>query len=178
MDAADETAPARPNAADVDLLDALPYLIGDLADAPEALLRRLFEASSLTIHITDDGDHVVISVRLPGNKLPEIIGAVEAINEAPGQIVNGACVDAVRAPGGVRTCGTRTAPLTLSPPTTVTISALSVECDEGVSGRCYQKCWSWDTVTVGAAVSGPASLSLSRGGGLWICGVQRPSSSR
>jgi hypothetical protein len=103
LDAADGAAPLRPETADVDLLDALPYLTGNLTDAPETLLRRLFEATSLTIRLTDDGDHVVITIRLPGDTLPEIIGAVETINEsneAPGQTDPGACVDAVCAPGG------------------------------------------------------------------------------
>lgn len=105
-----DAAPARPDAADVDLLDALPYLPGNLSEAPEALLRRLFEATSLTVRITDDGDHVTISIRLPGDAMPEIIGTAETIiemvsnpHEAPGQPVTGACVDAVRAPGRIRT---------------------------------------------------------------------------
>lgn len=49
---------------------ALPYLAVNLADAPEPLLRRLFEATSLTIKITDDGDHVTISDRLPADAMP------------------------------------------------------------------------------------------------------------
>jgi site-specific DNA recombinase len=102
LDTADGTAPARPDAADVDLLDELPYLTGNLSDAPEALLRRLFEATSLAVRITDDGDHMMISIRLPGDTMQEIIGTVETIyktHEAPGQPMAGACVDAVRAPG-------------------------------------------------------------------------------
>jgi hypothetical protein len=74
-----------------------------LTNAPETLLRRLFEATSLAIRITDDGDHVAISIRLPGDTLPEVIRAVETIdetNKAPGQDRSDACVDAVRAPGG------------------------------------------------------------------------------
>ena len=107
LDAADEAAPTLPDAVDVDLLDALPYLTSNLADAPEALLRRLFEVTSLAVRLTDDGDHVTISVRLPGETIPEIIGAVEIIAEndkAPGNRLPGACVHAVRAPGRIRTC--------------------------------------------------------------------------
>jgi site-specific DNA recombinase len=111
LDAADDAAPARPDTADVDLLDALPYLTGNLSDAPEPLLRKLFEVTSLTVKITDDGDHVIISVRLPGDTMPEIISTAETINtmtgdphETPGHSVTGARVDAVRAPGRIRTC--------------------------------------------------------------------------
>ena len=110
LDAADDAAPARPDTADVDLLDALPYLTGNLSDAPEPLLRKLFEAVSLTVRIADDGDHVIINVRLPGDTMPEIISTAETINnltsdphETPGHSVTGARVDAVRAPGGSRT---------------------------------------------------------------------------
>ncbi len=109
LDAADDAQPARPDTADVDLLDALPYLTGHLSEAPEPLLRRLFEAVSLAVKLTDDGDHVTISVRLPGDTLPEIISTAETINtmidkhETPGQDGSGACVDAVRAPGAIRT---------------------------------------------------------------------------
>ncbi|GLZ43803.1 hypothetical protein Acsp05_74270 [Actinokineospora sp. NBRC 105648] len=110
LDAADDAEPARPDTADVDLLDALPYLTGHLSEAPEPLLRRLFEAVSLAVTLSDDGDHVTINVRLPGDTLPEIVSTAETINamidkhETPGQDGSGACVDAVRAPGRIRTC--------------------------------------------------------------------------
>lgn len=98
----------------MELLDALPYLTGNLSDAPEPLLRKLFEAVSPTVRIADDGDHVIINVRLPGDTMPEIISAAEKINtmtsdphETPGHGVINARVDAVRAPGAARTASTR-----------------------------------------------------------------------
>jgi site-specific DNA recombinase len=86
-------------------------LTGDLSEAPESLLRRLFEATSLTVRLADDGDHVIINIRLPGDTMPEIVNAVETIIEAvddprktPGRDGPGVRVDAVRAPGRIRTC--------------------------------------------------------------------------
>jgi site-specific DNA recombinase len=111
LDATDPTAPARPDAAEVDLLDALPHLTANLVAAPEALLRRLFEATNLTERLCDSGNHVAISIRLPADTMPKIVGTVEAIRQtinkpttAPSQAMTGACVDAVRAPGRIRTC--------------------------------------------------------------------------
>lgn len=46
LDAADEAEPARPSRDDAALLDSLPYLAVNLADAPEPLLRRLFEITN------------------------------------------------------------------------------------------------------------------------------------
>ncbi|MDX8028811.1 recombinase family protein [Lentzea sp. BCCO 10_0856] len=112
LDAADDTAPTRPDAADVDLLDALPYLTGNLSDAPEPLLRKLFEAVSLTVRITDDGDHVTINVRLPADTMPEIISIAETINstavarKTADHSVSSACADAVNAPSRDRSCTT------------------------------------------------------------------------
>jgi hypothetical protein len=45
LDAQDQTTPAKPGEAEVALLDALPYLAANLADAPSALLRTLFEVT-------------------------------------------------------------------------------------------------------------------------------------
>ena len=108
LDATDPTI--RPDAAEVDLLDALPYLTANLSAAPEALLRRLFEATNLTVRLSDGGNHVTISIRLPADTMPQIAGTIEAISQnepstaAPSQPIPGACVDAVRAPGRIRTC--------------------------------------------------------------------------
>ncbi|MCP2268164.1 hypothetical protein LV75_000650 [Actinokineospora diospyrosa] len=61
------------------------------------MLQSLFEAVSLSVAPTDDGAHVTISVRLPGDTLPEIISTAETINtmidkhETPGQDGSGAC---------------------------------------------------------------------------------------
>ncbi len=111
LDATDPTI--RPDAAEVDLLDALPYLTANLSAAPEALLRRLFEATNLTVRLSDDGNHVAISIRLPADTMPQIVGTVEDISQtinepstaAPSQAMPSAYVDAVRAPGRIRTCG-------------------------------------------------------------------------
>jgi hypothetical protein len=51
--------------ADVDLLDALLTSPGAPPDAPEPWLWRLFEATSLTIKITDGDEHVIISAGYP-----------------------------------------------------------------------------------------------------------------
>ena len=63
------------------LLDLLPYLIGNLSDAPESLLRRLFEVTHLAVRLTDDPDRVTISVRLPRDTMPEIVSAAEQVGE-------------------------------------------------------------------------------------------------
>ncbi|WP_236793284.1 recombinase family protein [Amycolatopsis sp. GM8] len=110
LDTADETEPGRPSETDVALLDALPYLAFNLAAAPEPLLRRLFEITQLTVRLHEDSDHVTITIKLPADQLPEITHAAERINqtmtttqETPAQTAGGACVDAVRAPGEIRT---------------------------------------------------------------------------
>jgi site-specific DNA recombinase len=107
LDATDDAEPGHPGAADMALLDALPYLALNLADAPEPLLRRLFEVTQLAVRLHDDGDHMTISIKLPADQLPEISQAAERITdtmittqETPAQTAGAACVDAVRAPGG------------------------------------------------------------------------------
>lgn len=111
LDAADKAGPARPDVGDVDLLNALPLMSENLTDAPEPLLRTLFEATSLTVKLTDDGDHLTISIRIPDDTVPEITRAAEIISEqvaekqqAPGQSLTGACADGAGAPGRIRTC--------------------------------------------------------------------------
>lgn len=91
---------------DVDLLDALPILGENLTDAPEPLLRKLFEATSLTVRLTDDGDHLNIDIRIPADTVPAITRMAEMISEkiaekqqAPGQSLTGACADDACAPG-------------------------------------------------------------------------------
>jgi hypothetical protein len=54
----------RPGDADIAPLDALPYLALNVADAPEPLLRRLFEITQLSVRLHDDSDHVAITIRL------------------------------------------------------------------------------------------------------------------
>ncbi|GDY33904.1 recombinase family protein [Gandjariella thermophila] len=107
LDAADEVEPARPTPGDAELLDALPYLAVNLADAPEPLLRRLFEITQLSVRLHDDSDEVTITIKLPADELPQIAHAAERITmpstrETPGQQDTGSRVDAVRAPGGAQ----------------------------------------------------------------------------
>src|SRR5215470_12344699 len=81
LDTADQTEPSRPNDTDIALLDALPHLALNLANAPETLLRRLFEITRLTVRLHDDSDHVTITITLPAEQLPEIAHAAAEINQ-------------------------------------------------------------------------------------------------
>jgi site-specific DNA recombinase len=109
LDAADQAAPARPTAQDAELLDALPYLMLKLAEAPDQLLRGLFEITHLTIRLHPDTDDATISIRLPAEELYTIAEAAERITntmptaqETPAQ-ADASHADAVRAPGAIRT---------------------------------------------------------------------------
>lgn len=111
LDATEQTTPAQPSAADAGLLDALPYLTLKLADAPEPMLRGLFEITNLTVQLHPDSDDVTITIRLPADELSQIADAAERITntmphaqETPAQPAGAACADAVRAPGRTRTC--------------------------------------------------------------------------
>ncbi|HYQ66179.1 hypothetical protein [Actinophytocola sp.] len=110
LDAAERAEPTRPAAEDVDLLNALPYLTLNLAQAPQQLLRGLFEITSLTIRLHADSDDATITIRLPATELPVIAEAAERITntmntaqETPAQPAGTSCADAVRAPGAIRT---------------------------------------------------------------------------
>jgi hypothetical protein len=91
-----------PTAEYVVLIDALPYL----AQAPEGLLRTLFEVTQLGIRIDAEGDRATLEITLPEDQLPVITGAAERITEemssqdAPNPR---ACEVAVCAPGEIRT---------------------------------------------------------------------------
>jgi hypothetical protein len=104
LDAAEHAAPARPSAADAGLLDALPYLTLKLAEAPEPMLRGLFEITHLTVQLHPDSDDVTITIRLPAEELYQIADTAERITntmtapELPGQQDRHSCADAVRAP--------------------------------------------------------------------------------
>ncbi len=102
--------PDRPGTADIALLDALPYLTLHLADAPEPLLRRLFEITQLDIRSHNDRDQVTITITLPADQLPDIAHAAGRITnimpptqQTPAHTAEVACVDAVRAPSRTRT---------------------------------------------------------------------------
>jgi hypothetical protein len=74
-----------------------------LADAPEPMLRGLFEITNLTIQLQPDSDDVTITIRLPAEELPLIAHTAERITmtttqETPAQTAGAACADAVRAP--------------------------------------------------------------------------------
>lgn len=70
FDAADHAAPDRPTADDATLLDDLPCLALNLADAPKDLLRRLFEITNLTVELHDGSNDVTITIRLPPKNSP------------------------------------------------------------------------------------------------------------
>lgn len=79
LDAAGEAEPGRPSPDDTALLDSLPYLALNLAHVPEALLRRLFEVTQLTVRLRDDSDHATITIKLPADQLSDITHAAERI---------------------------------------------------------------------------------------------------
>jgi hypothetical protein len=100
LDTADQAEPQPATTADTGLLDALPYLAINLHKAPEPLLRRLFEITQLTIR-EHDSEEVTITMTLPADnsqQLASIAERLSATTETP------SCVDAGRAPGGIRTC--------------------------------------------------------------------------
>ncbi|WP_086851471.1 hypothetical protein [Amycolatopsis kentuckyensis] len=61
---------ASPSAGERDLIDTLPYLGLNLAQAPEDLLRTLFEVTQLAIRIDADGDRATLEITLPEDQLP------------------------------------------------------------------------------------------------------------
>ncbi|GAA3582093.1 hypothetical protein GCM10022222_78620 [Amycolatopsis ultiminotia] len=110
VDAADEADPGKPSEDDLALLGTLPFLTMNLADAPEKHLRSLFEALQLTVGLIEDTDKVTIEIRLPADELAQIAVQAErtsktmrSTRKTPGQREGSACVDAVRAPGEIRT---------------------------------------------------------------------------
>lgn len=85
----------------------------NLAQAPEALLRRLSEITQLTVALSGDTGEATITIKLPADDLPHMAITAERINETMittrelgAQQAPGSCVDAVRAPGRIRTCDT------------------------------------------------------------------------
>ena len=110
LDAAEGARPGRPGAADIALLDALPYLALNLNTAREPQLRKLFEITQLSVRLHDDTDHVTITIKLPADHIPQITHAAERIintmptaQEMPATKADASCGDAVCAPGAIRT---------------------------------------------------------------------------
>lgn len=91
------------------MLGTLRCLVMNLAEAPDLLLRRLFKITQLSVHLNDDHDQLLVTLRLPSDHLSEVAGTAERIVEAmpeihktPVQAPN-ACADAGGAPDGIRT---------------------------------------------------------------------------
>jgi site-specific DNA recombinase len=111
LDEAEAVEPDRPHPDDVALLDCLPYLAFDPRAAPEGLLRKLFEITDLTIKLRAGGDYATITARMPAGHVKPAVDTMEKIVDAdpsagqqPDQPTSAACIDAVRAPGRIRTC--------------------------------------------------------------------------
>lgn len=64
--------PARPTTEDADLLDGLPYLALNLVNAPEQLLRQLFEVLQLMVRLHYDSEEVTIRITLPADLLSDV----------------------------------------------------------------------------------------------------------
>jgi site-specific DNA recombinase len=105
-----DTSMPIPSEDDLALLDALPHLQLNLADAPETQLRRLFEITQLNVHLREYGAEATISIKLPADELPQAARAAEMIVSAMPSTTRlhdshagGGCTDVVRAPDGIRT---------------------------------------------------------------------------
>jgi hypothetical protein len=48
--------------------------------------QRLFEDTRLSVRLDDDGDHVLISIVLPGDDVPRIVTTVEQMGDAIGEM--------------------------------------------------------------------------------------------
>ena len=81
VDDADGVEPTRPTA-DLECLDALPYLTANLDQAPHELLRRLVDVAQLTIRLHTDDEEATMDIRLPAEQLPKIALTVERTTDA------------------------------------------------------------------------------------------------
>ena len=115
LDAEDKKQPAKATSSDLNCLEALPHLQLNLARAPQALLRRLFEITQLTVKVHGVGDQVTITIKLPVDQVPETAVAAERINaamtstemqEVPTASVETSWVEAASTPDGIRTHAT------------------------------------------------------------------------
>jgi len=113
LNAADDTAPDTPTMDDADLLHALPYLALNLADAPEDLIRRLFEIIQLNVRLDLESDDVTLKITLPADMIPEAVETAEKIENAMPALHRlpreraAERVEAERAPNGIRSASTR-----------------------------------------------------------------------
>ncbi|SNQ46826.1 Resolvase domain protein (fragment) [Frankia canadensis] len=103
LDAADETEPDRPGQDSLALLDALPELHLKLRQAPEALQRRLYESTQLTVHLDHERQEVHMMIKIPVADLDKVAHLAE-VTAAPGPHAAATGhprrVDAVRTPRG------------------------------------------------------------------------------
>jgi site-specific DNA recombinase len=82
LDVADADQPAGPAVADLERVEALPYLAVNLAKAPRELLYELFEVTRLSVRVHGRGDEVTITVTLPSDQLPKAAHTAERISDA------------------------------------------------------------------------------------------------
>lgn len=88
----------RPAPENLELLDALPYLAAHLLEAPEDLLRPLFEVTRLQVRLHGAGGRATISIHLPAARLDDVTDAASGLARTGDERA-----DYVRAPDGVRT---------------------------------------------------------------------------
>ena len=104
---ADETESDRPGQDSLAILDALPELHLKLRQAPEALQRRLYESTQLTVHLDHERQEVHMMIKIPVADLDKVAHLAEATAAAPGPhpaaTGHPRRVEAVRTPGGIRT---------------------------------------------------------------------------
>lgn len=92
------TETVRPAQENLELLDALPYLAVHLLEAPEDLLRPLFEVTRLQVRLHGAGGRATISIHLPADRLADVADAAGGLARTDDERA-----DCVRAPDGVRT---------------------------------------------------------------------------
>jgi site-specific DNA recombinase len=107
LDTHDTAQPDKPTAAQAALLDALPQLALNLTRAPQPLQRRLYEATRLKIELHHETREATMTIRLPADHIPTITHTAKALTQQPGHRASTLVVDAVGAPGRIRTCDRR-----------------------------------------------------------------------
>ncbi len=106
LDVADDAEPDRPGPDSLALLDALPKLQLTLGQAPEALQRRLYEITQLAVHVNHENQEVQMVIKIPATDLDQVADLAEAAAMPAPRTASTRGprrVDAVRAPGGIRT---------------------------------------------------------------------------